>query len=251
MALIYGLSSSVEPEKIRYVGKATNLEKRLKRHLSKYYLKDDTYKNRWIKSELKSGNKIQITLLEEVPDINWQESEIKWIKQLKEQGSDLTNGTDGGEGLFLESNDIVKKRGETRKKNNLEAKKEEIQKFKIIEKNDLWFGERNCVKCNEIIVHSHTNFNELIYLLRKSVNRPGMCCHGKGRKLTDEDKKKISESKENLSQETRNKFSKLHKGKIISDEMKQKLRDANLGKKHSQETKNKMSASRLGKKIKK
>ena len=46
----------------------------------------------------------------------------------------------------------------------------------------------------------------------------------------------ISKSKENLSQETRDKFSKLHKGKKLSQETKDKIRDCNLGKKQSKET---------------
>ncbi len=236
MALIYGLSSNCEPENIRYVGKTTNLEKRLKRHLSKYYLKDDTYKNRWIKSELKQGHKIQIIILEEVSNEVWEECEIKWIKNLKEKGFSLTNGTDGGEGLFLESGDIVQKRNETRKKNNLEAKKIEVKKFKIKEEAGRWIGKRKCVACNKILVHSAKNFSAIIHLLRKSEKKKCLVCRSTGKILSQESKDKISKSKENLSQETRDKFSKIHKGKIISDEIKQKISNTLTGRKQTQET---------------
>ena len=58
---IYTLSSSSEPDNIRYVGKANNLKDRLRRHIGKYYLNlEINYKNNWIKSELSKGNKILI-----------------------------------------------------------------------------------------------------------------------------------------------------------------------------------------------
>lgn len=68
MAFIYGLISSSNLQNIRYVGKAINLDDRLRRHLSDYYLQEDTHKTRWIKSELRKDNKIEIVLLEEVED---------------------------------------------------------------------------------------------------------------------------------------------------------------------------------------
>lgn len=58
-----------------------------------------------------------------------------------------------------------------------------------------------------------------------------------------------------VTDEFRQKISKLHKGKVpwnkgipISDELKQKLLATHLGKKYSEETRKKMSASRKGRK---
>lgn len=254
MALIYGLVSSRKLDDIRYVGKTNDLQKRLKRHLSNYDMTPDTYKNRWLKKELKEGFEIQIIFLEEVPDSSWQEHEIRWIKNLKEKGFVLTNSTEGGDGFSSGSKEfdiMMEKRIKTVKVKNLEKKNVEIEKFKIIEKNGVWYGERKCVECGNPVKHSHKGLNELVYLLRKSINRQGMCCKGVGRKLSEETKKKVSDSKKNLSQETRDKFSKIHKGKIITEEQRKKLRKANLGKTHSEETKNKMRLARLGKKFKK
>lgn len=163
---------------------------------------------------------------------------MKWIKLLKEQGFKLTNGTDGGEGFHpgerLE--EINKKRIETVRKKNLEKKKDEIEKYKIFEKDGEWIGERLCAKCNNPVEHSHVGLNELVYLLRKSINRPGMCCKGIGLKLSEETKKKIRKSKENLSQETRIKLSKVHKGKSLSQELKKRISDTLTGRKQSEET---------------
>lgn len=95
----------------------------------------------------------------------------------------------------------------------------------------------------------------------------------KGRKHTEETKKKISEAhkgmkytkeqldqiketkikngtthpkRKPLKQETKNKISAAHKGKKATEETKAKLSKAHKGKKHTEETKKKMSASRLG-----
>lgn len=250
MALIYGLSSSRAIENIRYVGKTNNLTKRLKRHLSDYYLNADTYKNRWIKKELSEGFEIKIILLEKVSDLEWEQCEKRWIKKLKSEGYVLTNGTIGGEGIILESNEVIKKRNKTRIQKNLQSKKEEIKKFKIREENGKWFAKRRCVECDKTLQHSAKNFSAIIHLMRKSEFKKCLVCRSKSRKLTEEEKIKISLSKQNLSQETRDKLSKIHKGKKVSKKTRDKLRKANLGKTLSEETKNKIRLSRLGKKLK-
>ena len=64
-----------------------------------------------------------------------------------------------------------------------------------------------------------------------------------GKRLSDETKRKISESNKGkkLSEKTKQKMSAANLGKKLSDETKIKLRDANLGKKLSDETKLKIS----------
>jgi hypothetical protein len=69
----------------------------------------------------------------------------------------------------------------------------------------------------------------------------------KGKKLSEETKKKISEKISELqkgkkhSEETKKKISESHKGKILSEEHKRKLSESHKGKKFSEETKQKMS----------
>lgn len=86
----------------------------------------------------------------------------------------------------------------------------------------------------------------------------------KGKTLSEETRKKISEAKKNITEETRKKMSDNHAdvsgknnpmyGKNHSEETKQKLRELSKGqpspmkcKKHSREAKEKMSASKKGK----
>lgn len=239
MAFIYGLYSSSSPDIIRYVGKTQNLKNRLKRHLSDYYLKDDTYKNRWIKSELKSNNEIKIVLLEEVSNDTWENAEIKWIKHYKNFGYKLTNGTCGGEGLYLDNNEVIEKRNYTRKINNFKSKKNEIKKYKIRAENDCWIAERKCPGCKNVLIHKAISFPNICALLKKSVDRKCLSCRSTGRKLSDKSKQKIRESKKNLSSETRAKLSKVHKGKKLSKQIKNKISNSLKGKKQSIETINK------------
>jgi len=178
MIYIYTLTNDKDTNDIRYIGKTTNLKNRLRKHLSNYSLKIDTYKNNWIKKELLLGNKILIHSIEEVNENNWQEREIYWIKKYKDLGYNLTNTTLGGDGLILEKN-IIEKRNSTRIKNNLETKKEEIELFKIKEIDGKWIGERVCPKCDKIVIHNSKDFNKIISLLKKSTNRNCISCASK------------------------------------------------------------------------
>ena len=96
---IYELRDSRDVTKSpRYVGiTIKDIDKRLLGHLSS--LKSKTYKNHWIKSLLKEGICPTIHFIEEV--IGWDYAckiEQYWIKEFKDQGYNLTNSTNGGEG---------------------------------------------------------------------------------------------------------------------------------------------------------
>lgn len=183
---IYTLSSSSNPDNIRYVGKANNLKDRLRRHISKYCLdREHTYKSNWIKSELDIGNKIIISEIEYIADGNWEECEIYWIEQFKQWGFKLTNHTIGGDGLRL-TQDSIKKRNNTKIENNKVKKAELIKKYNIYQINEhLWQGNRVCPICSNSITHSSKSFNGIITLLLKSENRN---CHSCTRFICNKDK---------------------------------------------------------------
>lgn len=102
---IYGLSSSREPNNIRYIGKTSKkLKYRLSTHLY-YTRKGKSHKDNWILKELSDGFEIIITEIFLVPeDESWEEWEKYYIKEYKERGYKLTNLTEGGEGLHGEEN---------------------------------------------------------------------------------------------------------------------------------------------------
>ena len=95
--VIYGL---IDPrtQECRYVGKAKNVQKRLKEHLHKCNLQRHTHLNQWLKSLKNNDLSPDTMILEKTNENDWQEAEIFWINYLKFLGAKLTNGTLGGQG---------------------------------------------------------------------------------------------------------------------------------------------------------
>jgi group I intron endonuclease len=81
---------------LRYVGKSKNLARRIKNHRNE---KGERRKNRWFRLLISLGLEPKISVLEQVSEAAWQERECWWIKHFRENGCDLLNHTDGGEGL--------------------------------------------------------------------------------------------------------------------------------------------------------
>jgi hypothetical protein len=94
---IYGLKDP-ETNEIRYVGKTTNINTRLKAHITRSRY-NKYHSARWIQSLIKKGLKPVIELIEECTESNWIEREKYWIAHYREL-FDLTNVLDGGEGGF-------------------------------------------------------------------------------------------------------------------------------------------------------
>ena len=104
---IYTLSSTRDPNNIRYVGKSKQkLSRRLSQHLcAAKKARENNYKlnynYNWINKELSEGYEI---IIEELDSANFQENESwewleqYWISQIKTWGFNITNLTDGGDG---------------------------------------------------------------------------------------------------------------------------------------------------------
>lgn len=99
---------------VRYVGAATDVERRFKQHCRFGDNKGTTHRNRWLCSLLVAGNKPSLLILEEgLPD--YHDAERRWIAHYKEAGADLVNGNEGGRTLShaqaaLKSNKVRGKR---------------------------------------------------------------------------------------------------------------------------------------------
>lgn len=88
---------------------------------------------------------------------------------------------------------------------------------------------------------------ELIFLTKEEHRKLDSYCKRmseakKGKKHSDEAKRKMSEAKKRMSDETKRKISDSHKGKKHSDETKRKMSEAHKG--MSDETKRKMSEAK-------
>ena len=98
--VIYTLSDPRSNGEIRYVGVTHQPpQDRLKTHI---YLartgKTRTHTSYWIGSLLGEGLEPTLRVIDSGVGSGWEDSEKYWISKYKEQGANLTNHTDGGEG---------------------------------------------------------------------------------------------------------------------------------------------------------
>lgn len=123
---IYSLSDS--SGNIRYVGKSSYPNRRIKSHINECNKKSNaTRKHQWIRSLLNKNDKPVLEILDEVPLDEWMFWEIYWIAQIKAWGFNLTNSADGGYGY----NGYVYTEEDKRKKS---------EKFKEYHKNNPKFN---------------------------------------------------------------------------------------------------------------
>lgn len=84
---------------VRYVGWTSKPSKRLAKHIKHAKEGQESHRCRWIREVLASGHKPEIHFIDQGQG-DWQEAEKKWIAHYKAQGANLTNSTDGGEGML-------------------------------------------------------------------------------------------------------------------------------------------------------
>ena len=84
-----------------------------------------------------------------------------------------------------------------------------------------------------------------------SKGKKGQASWHKGKHLTEEHKRKISEAHKGKhhTKETKQKLSEINKGKSHTEERKRKISEAHKEKHHTEETKKKMSEERKGRKL--
>ena len=100
MTNIYALIDPRTSE-CRYVGKADNMEARLRGHIRPCHLKENWPRINWIKKLLSLGLTPEMIHLETVPQSEWVDAERWWIAYMKGLGARLTNATIGGDGIVI------------------------------------------------------------------------------------------------------------------------------------------------------
>lgn len=209
---VYGLASS-EDGKLRYVGQTRqSLKKRLAHHLYDARKLSKIHKSNWINSVIAKGFEVVIFVIEE--NAVWAESEIQWIKHYRNQGVDLVNSTNGGEGTLGYVHDEEWRR-----------KKSEAMKGRPSPNKGIKLSEETRLK---------------ISLANK--NRPPPSQETK-------DKLRAAITGIKRSQESKEKMSQVQRGrkcKPFTAEHIEKIRITSTGRKHTPESRAKMSASQKG-----
>lgn len=98
MPTIYALTDPRTNE-VRYIGKAVDVGRRLRRHLKDARDGRADHKSRWIASLLREDLIPLVLVLDECDDTIWKVRECYWIAHYRARGVDLTNCKDGGDGL--------------------------------------------------------------------------------------------------------------------------------------------------------
>lgn len=99
---------------IRYVGATSKtLEQRLYGHLK---VRSTGHKGRWVEQLRRQGLSPRVSLVQEVTVACWQEAERYWISYFRSVGCNLTNMTDGGDGVVGYNADVRAKMSAARRK---------------------------------------------------------------------------------------------------------------------------------------
>ena len=95
-------------KQVRYVGKTNNPDERYRNHLNKAHNKG-THKRNWINSLKMKDLKPVFEIIDEVDVKDWKEKEKYYIKYYSDNGFDLVNYTNGGDGLSFGNQTSFKK----------------------------------------------------------------------------------------------------------------------------------------------
>lgn len=178
---------------VRYIGKSTSGLKRVNGHRSEAFGKHRTYKNNWLKSKFESGVKPLVKILDESSngtDLALKEKLAIYL--YKTAGYNLTNLTNGGEGV---SGRVLSE--ESRRK--MSSSRKGI-KYSDETRRNMSNGQRNRTdrKVGYKITETHRQRLRDAWQIRKLVpvsqdTRNKLSMVAKGRKLTEEHKRKVSE----------------------------------------------------------
>lgn len=196
-----------EPDtgEIRYIGKADDPHRRFLAHLSKSH-KEDNYKSRWIRNLQHSGKTPVLKIIDEVSLETWQQCEVAYVEFCLEQECHLTNGTLGGEGGHNPTLEV-------RKKMSLNRLGKKAPESACIKRSILFTGAGNPRFGKEVTLATRAKMSAARKGKQTGADNPMFGKRGAnfGKKFSLETCKKISKSKNNLSDVTRKKMSDAQK----------------------------------------
>lgn len=239
---IYTLSDPITND-IKYIGKATDLDIRLDKHikLGKENIgKNSNKRVSWIKSLLKKGLEPKMEILDEVPEQEWKFWETYWIWQFLTWGFKLKNGTYGGDGCNGFTPDVCKKLSllNTGEKNPMYGKTHTKEAREKISKGNL--GKKYTKEVREKISKSKMGHIVTDKTRTKISNELKGNKNALGHTLSEDAKNRIIiklTGRKNPTASAKLKGNKNAIGKHnISLESKQKMINAHKGKKQNEST---------------
>ena len=243
---VYGLFDSRQPLELgycRYVGRTVQkLNERLSVHLRDAKKGNQTHRSYWIRSVINEGGTVVIWCLEAHEngdklvlndDLNTRER--AWITSGREQGWNLTNHTDGGDGcLGLVHSAETRSKISEAKKNPSSETRAALSAARKRQANPM-LGRQQTVESRAKISAAKVGYRHTESTIAK-ISRANT-----GKKRTLETRAKLSAASMG---------NKSNRGKVFSDERKAQMSVSmmgkNKGKKASDETRSKMSASHTG-----
>ena len=224
---------------VRYVGKSDDPYKRYCQHLKEF--RKETHKTHWIKYLLQLGLRPVLQILEQSNIDIWDSRERFWISFYKNTCKcDLTNSTDGGDGISNPSLEIRKKISKTQTgKHPSEESRRKMSLSKIGKHSGFHHSKESKEKLRQARLG--------MPLSAKTKQKISKATQGKnngmfGRHHSKTTRKRLSEI--NIGHPSGK------KGKHLSEETKRKISDSLkgaknnfFGRKHSKETKIRMSNS--------
>lgn len=228
MNTIYGL---VDPRTgmLRYVGVTRQtVKRRLTDHIKRSRNGEATYRSNWIRSVLDEGLEPQTIVLEVTED---RDREIIWIAFFRSRGCELTNSTDGGEGVINLPEEIREqiRRKVTGFKHSAEAR----EKIREASKR-MWQNPE--IKKHIISVNTGKKRNEDFGQRMSDFHKGNQ--YRLGHTNSPEHRKKSADSQRG----------KARQGHPHTEATKAHLRDIATGRLHSEDTKRKISELQTGKK---
>jgi group I intron endonuclease len=232
MSYIYVLTApggSLSPSDVRYVGKTTQrLKRRLNMHISDS-ARHKHYCANWIKSLTNQGLHPEIHMVTIVPECGSGINEKYWISYYRGCGSNLTNLTEGGEGIpgYVCSKSLRELRSRAAK-NISEETRRKRSKALSGEKNPM-FGKHPSDATKKLLSEAMSGEKNPMF------GRTGEKSPMFGKQHSDAAKKLMSEANsggnhplfgKKHSDETKKLMSEVKLGKRFSDEHKKRLSEA-------------------------
>lgn len=183
---------------VRYVGKANKPKERFRAHLWGGKRTQSSYKRNWIDSLKREGLKPVLEVIKEVPIEEWKNWEKYYVTYYRDKGCNLTNITDGGDGLGYGNQTSFKKGNKSHNKGTGHKKQCAVcdKLFRLPPSADK-SGKYKCCskKCRTKYVRKNPNkgtFKKGLVPWNKGVT--GYSTSKKGQTVPDDVRKKISDT---------------------------------------------------------